>query len=60
MPDGNDRNDKAPIIDLVNDPVITDADAVCLPAFEFFATRGAGILLQLHHFIFDPGGNGIR
>jgi hypothetical protein len=28
MPDGNDRNDKATIIDLVNDPVITDPDTV--------------------------------
>jgi hypothetical protein len=59
MPDGNDRNDKATIIDLVNDPVITDPDTVGISAFELFTSRRAGIFPQFHHLIFDTGGNGI-
>jgi len=37
MPNGNDGNDEPAVIDLINDAVITDPDAVGIPAFEFFA-----------------------
>jgi hypothetical protein len=59
MSDGDDRNDKLSVVDLVNDAVVTDPDAPGLPTLELFATRRAGIIPQFHHLIFDPGGNGI-
>jgi hypothetical protein len=55
MSDGNDDNDKAADIDLVDNPVIADRGAVGIAFFELFTTGRPGILLQLHHFIFDPG-----
>jgi hypothetical protein len=36
MADGDDGNDELAIVDLVNDPVIADRDAVGVAAFEFF------------------------
>src|SRR5580693_683902 len=59
MPDGNDGHDEPTVIDLVDDPVIADADAVSVTAFKLFTTWWSGVSFQLHHFIFDAGGNGI-
>ncbi len=53
MTDGDDGDDEFTVLDLINNPVITDADAVGVSAFEFFATGRARISLQLHHFIFN-------
>ena len=59
MSDGNDGDDEPTILDLVNNPVITDTNAVGVASFEFFTTGRTGILFQFHHFIFNAGGNGI-
>lgn len=57
MSDGNNGNDELSIIDLVNDAIIADPDAVGLPSFEFFTARRVGIFPQFHHLILDTDSN---
>jgi len=44
MPDGNHGYDEPAIIDLVDNPVIADADAPGIASFEFLAAGRPGIL----------------
>jgi len=57
---GDDGNDEATVIDLVNNAVIADADAVGVASFKLLTTGWPGVVFQLHHFIFDPGSDRSR
>ena len=43
MPDDQDKDGENIILDLVDDTIVSDADAVTGPAFKFFIAEGPGI-----------------
>jgi hypothetical protein len=59
MSNGDDGDKKLAVVDLVNDPVVTNANAPGLPASELFTTWRSWVLLQLHHFILDTSSNSV-
>ena len=46
-------------MNLINNPIIADANGVGVTSFYLLAAWRSGIMFQFHHFILDTGSNGV-